>query len=157
MAKTIYTLIFLALQLLYAGQVISASPKKPQVWSELSAEEREILAPLESHWGDMTTSRKNKWLGIAKKYKSLRPTEQENVKLRMVEWASLSPKDRESARNRFKDLEKMPPEKKVRLADKWVEYQQLTESEREELRSAARNSRSKQQKPPASTPLTSKN
>jgi hypothetical protein len=144
MAKTLITLVIIALGFISADQSIAAAPKKQQSWLELSIEERQILAPLESHWAEMTTSRRNKWVGIARKYKTLRPTEQENVKARMAEWAALTPTDRQSARNRFKDLEKMPPDKKVRLTDKWVEYQQLTESEREELRANARNSRAVQ-------------
>ena len=149
MAKTLFAIILLTLNLVNADQSFAAAPKKPLTWSELSAEEREVLAPLESHWTDMTTSRKNKWVGIARKYKTLRPAEQENVKARMAEWASLTPTDRQSARNRFKNIEKMPPDKKVKLTDKWVEYQQLTESEREELRAAARSGQGKQQKAPS--------
>jgi len=146
MVKTLVTIIFLfALGSIDVEQAIAAAPKKSLTWSELSAEEKEVLSPLESHWMDMTTARKTKWIAIARKYKSLRPAEQENVKSRMAEWTALSPTDRQSARNRFKDLEKMPPDKKVKLADKWVEYQQLTESEREELRASAK----KQKKAPS--------
>jgi hypothetical protein len=108
-------------------------PKKPPTWAELTSEQRQTLAPLESDWGNLEPARKRKWLGIAKRYPKMKPDEQVRVQRRMQAWANLSPKERQAARDRYKKIEKLPPDKKRSLKRKWEEYNRLPEQERRKL------------------------
>ena len=51
------------------GQITLKSP----AWNELAERDRQVLAPLQSDWGNMDAQRKQKWLGLAKRYPTLRP------------------------------------------------------------------------------------
>ena len=136
MAKALFALILCLCAALTSVPAYSAStPKKSLTWSELNLHQRTILAPLSNDWDALDAPRKKKWIGIAKRYPSMSPSEQEKVPRRMQDWAKLSPEQRRTAREGFKSLSKLPPEKKQSLRDKWEEYQQLPEEEREKLRS----------------------
>lgn len=139
MAKTFIAIILFLVAATSINNTQAAAPKKQLSWAELSVEQQQLLEPLSSGWDDLDASRKRKWLGIAKRYPTMKPSEQENVRKRMQDWASLTPQQRQAARDRFRKLEKLPPEKKQSLTDKWEEYQQLPESERERLRALERN------------------
>ncbi len=70
--------LILALALLgpaYAVGPILGAPK----WAELSAQERQVLAPLAQEWDAMEDQRKGKWLGVAKRFPTTTPEEQECV------------------------------------------------------------------------------
>ena len=51
------------------GQIALKSP----AWKDLSGQDRQVLAPLASDWDHLDAARKQKWLGIAKRYPTLRP------------------------------------------------------------------------------------
>lgn len=136
MAKALFTLIICLCATLSPLSVHSAStPKKSLTWSDLTQDQRAVLAPLSNDWDALDSPRKKKWIGIAKRYPSMTAAEQEKVQRRMQDWAKLSPEQRRTAREGFKNIAKLPPEKKQSLRDKWEEYQQLPEEEREKLRS----------------------
>ncbi|MCL4728680.1 MAG: DUF3106 domain-containing protein, partial [Candidatus Kuenenia stuttgartiensis] len=46
---------------------------RAQNWSQLSAEEQRILAPLKDDWPNIEQARREKWVGIARRYESLSP------------------------------------------------------------------------------------
>jgi len=120
----------------------ASPPKKPPAWAELTSEQRQTLAPLESDWDNLEPVRRRKWLGIAKRYPKMKPDQQMRVQRRMQAWANLSPKERQAARDRYKKIETLPPDKKRSLKRKWEEYNRLPEQERRKLSGA-------QSKPPA--------
>jgi len=109
------------------------SLKQPE-WMELSAQQREILAPLSIEWDQFASYRRKKWLGVARRYPSLSPTEQRRLQRRMQAWVKLTPEQREQARARFKTLEKAPPEQRQTIKQKWQEYEELPEAEKERLK-----------------------
>ena len=45
-------------------------------WSQLTTQQKIILAPLANEWEGMENVRKKKWLGIADRYPSMKPDEQ---------------------------------------------------------------------------------
>lgn len=134
MAKALFAIALCIFAGLIPLAVHAAAPKKQLVWSELSAEQQQILSPLSADWDNIEAAPKRKWLGIAKRYPAMKPAEQANVQQRMQDWAQLTPQQRQAARERYKKLEKLPPEKKSSLPEKWEQYQQLSESERQQLR-----------------------
>lgn len=132
-------LLGLALSFFFAFSVAAATtgPKQPN-WAQMSPEDRQILAPLESRWDGFTAQRKKMWLGIAKSYPTMPPEEQAKVQRRLESWVKLSQAERRTVREGYKDLQKLPPEKKQTLKQQWDEYNKLPEEERRRLSSSAK-------------------
>jgi hypothetical protein len=97
------------------------APARPS-WAELTAEQQKILAPLKADWESIETERRRKWIGIAKRYPTMKVQEQERVQRRMQTWAKLTPEQRRQARENYK---------RGNLREQWAEYQALPERERE--------------------------
>jgi hypothetical protein len=133
-----------------AGPVILRSP----AWSELSPTDRQVLAPLAPDWDHWDAQRKQKWLGIARRYSTMSPTEQQRVQQQMGAWAQLTPAQRQAAREQYKTLKQLPPEQREEVRQKWQEYQQLPPEKRSEL--AARTAPPGQAAKPATTPATAR-
>jgi len=139
MARARFGLIFavalwLASPLGHAG---IALPLAQPSWSELTPEQKHILAPLSAEWDKMEGFRRKKWLGIAQRYQTLTPDEQGRMQRRMTDWAKLTPEERKRARDKYKALQKDTPEKKEAVKLKWQEYKELPESERSRLKAEA--------------------
>jgi hypothetical protein len=115
-----------------------AVPPQPD-WKDLTAAQKTILAPLHEDWNNMERFRSKNWLEIAAKYPKLSETEQARVQDRMQAWASLTPAQRQAARDRFRELAKQTnPEERAELAQKWADYQSLPENIRARLEEEAR-------------------
>ena len=104
-------------------------------WVRLNSEQKQILAPLSQDWNGMELARKNKWLTIAKRYPSLSSIEQQRIQSQMREWASLTADQRIKAREKYKNIKQLPPEKHHEIKHKWREYEQ----QREDQKKAATN------------------
>jgi hypothetical protein len=64
-AAAVVLLLVLALTLPVASaQITMGSPS----WSQLTPQERQVLAPLASEWENLDAQRKQKWRGIAERY-----------------------------------------------------------------------------------------
>ena len=131
--------VLLVLALCAACSVAAQQPaaKKKQAkpaWAELTAEQQHVLAPLKADWDALEPERRRKWLGIAKRYPTMKPEAQARVQRRMQAWAKLTPEQRRQARENYKRLAKMPREDhKKDLREKWAEYQALPPHERQSL------------------------
>ena len=104
-------------------------------WLSLTKVEQTALAPLTRHWESLSEGQKRKWLAVAKTYPSLAQPEQEKLHGRMVEWAALSPKDREVARLNFAQTKTVA---KSDRAANWEAYQALSPDERKKLAADAK-------------------
>lgn len=112
-------------------------PLSQPSWSELTAEQKRVLAPLSSEWDSMEGFRRKKWLGIAQRYQSMAPGEQARMQRRMTDWAKLTPDERKRARDKYRSLQKASAEKKEAVKLKWQEYKELPESEKTRLKTEA--------------------
>ena len=110
---------------------------------ELTAQQQKILAPLATDWNTLEKPRRDKWLGIAKRYPLMTLEEQQRVQDRMREWVALTPDQRRAARERYLNLRNSPAEQREGLKQKWDEYESLPTEEKKRL--AAKN---QQAKPP---------
>lgn len=111
---------------LAVGTAHAAGPTKKGVsWAELTVEQQQILAPLKSEWESLSRGRRANWIGIAKRYPTMKPQEQERVVRRMQTWAKLTPEQRRAAREQYRSIGKLPPEKRQDLKQQWAEYQAL--------------------------------
>ncbi|MCE2679088.1 MAG: DUF3106 domain-containing protein [Burkholderiales bacterium] len=114
-------------------------------FSSLSANQKTVLAPLEPFWEEMAEVRRKKWMEIANRFPSMPEEEQGRVKVRMQEWASLSPAQRKLVRENFVDSQKVSKSQKQ---TQWEEYQKLSD---EEKRTLLENLPKKQVKTPENT------
>lgn len=142
MAKKLRFAIIAGLFVAFAGRAevpgpsVIATPPQPQ-WSELTVEQKVILAPLSDDWDAMEYYRQKKWLGITRRFASLTPAEQRRIQEQMQAWGKLTPEQRNVARENFKTASKLPAEKKEELRQKWEEYSSLPQEERERLNAQA--------------------
>lgn len=120
----------------------TASPTLPApaltvggTWSSLTKEQQVALDPLSKHWSELSEGQKRKWLAFAKTYPKLGATDQEKLHSRMLEWAALSPKDREQARLNFAQTKSVG---KADRAANWEAYQALSPEERKKLAEGAK-------------------
>ncbi len=133
-----------------SGVRVAVAPQPD--WKALTADQKAILAPLEEDWNNMERFRRKKWLEIAARYPNLSEAEQARVRERMQAWANLTPAQRQAARERYKELSKNTnAEEREALAKKWVDYQNLPESVRQQLEQDARD-QEKAEKRAARTP-----
>lgn len=114
------------LALMFCCTSLAASPaKKNPSWSDLTPEHQQTLKPLEGEWNTLDAQRRGKWLGIAKRYPTMTPTEQKRVQDRMADWVKLTPDQRRDAREQYRKIGKLPPAKREVVSQQWEEYQQL--------------------------------
>lgn len=130
-----------------------ATPPQP-IWSELTVQQKIILAPLGSDWDSLPFFRQKKWLGIATRFPTMTPEEQRRIQAQMQAWGKLTPEQRQVARENFKTAKQLPAEKKQELKLKWEEYSNLPDDIKEKLkRQAERDSVSKAGRPTPASPL----
>ena len=111
--------------LLFSCAALAAPPTKNPSWTDLTPEQQQTLQPLAAEWGALDAARRNKWIGIAKRYPSMGAAEQQRVQARMAEWVKLTPDQRRSAREQYRKIGKLPAGKREVVSQQWAEYQQL--------------------------------
>jgi hypothetical protein len=89
-----------------------------------------VLAPLEEDWPSLTITRQKKWVEVANRYPSMSDTDKSTLQSRMSEWAGLSTKQRQRARDNYLRILNISPEKK---AAAWESYQQLSAEDKKLL------------------------
>lgn len=104
-------------------------------WTQLTAEQRQVLNPLASEWDTLRPWQREKMLDIARDYPKMNSKKQALVQKRLSNWSRMTPYERENARKRHQQFQSLPEEKKNELRKKWQEYQKLPEAERARLRS----------------------
>lgn len=107
----------------------------PTEWHELSAEQKQILQPLATHWSRMDETGRDKWVNVANRYKALSPAEQNRIRERMSQWAKLPAQERGEARLRFQQTRQLSPDQRQ---EKWAAYQALSAEDRQDLTRQAR-------------------
>jgi hypothetical protein len=114
-------------------------------WKELTAAQRDALAPLAKEWDTFDRSRKLKWLDVANKYPQLSPEGQKRLHERMVEFVKLTPEQRRTARSNFQRAYELPMEQRQTLVQ---QYQELPPEKKQELANKA----TKKTEPPRRRP-----
>jgi hypothetical protein len=130
---------------LTAAAAVAQGPHPPPVaavpireegvrWHTLSPAQREALGPLERDWPTIDAPRKQKWLELAARFKTLPPEERARINARMTEWARLTPAERGQARLRFEEARQVPATDR---SARWQEYQALPPEQRAEFAARA--------------------
>lgn len=107
-----------------------STPSSIEHWNALTAPQKEALAPLSAVWTNISPVKKQKWLDISKGFALLSAEGKETLHLRMKEWVSLSPKQREQARINFVQTKKLTTDDKQ---TQWQAYQALSAEEKQKL------------------------
>lgn len=126
MAKALLAIVlFLGLLGAASAAVLPAQPKpaKPD-WSELKPAQQQVLAPLQEHWTELDTVRRQKWVKVADGYPKLKPEQQQRLQERMRDWAKLTTEQRRAAREKYLAMRKLPPAKREEVKLQWKQYQQ---------------------------------
>lgn len=116
------------------GKNAAAKPPEKIKWKDLSPAQQQALEPLAGEWDQMEAIRKQKWLGIVKRYASMKPDEQMRVQERMREWVRMTPEERRQVRQNFARAQKLDPSQK---STSWESYQQLSDEQKKELAAKA--------------------
>jgi len=120
-----------------ATEPLTAAPAGPEAgprWNTLSPAQKTALNPLADAWPTLSSGHKTKWLTLVQKFPEMSDADKSRLNSRMVDWAALSPKDRELARLNFATTKKLSSD--ARMAN-WEAYQALPESKKQELLNAA--------------------
>ena len=105
-----------------------------KTWSQLSGDERKVLAPLGSEWDTLRPWQREKMLDIAKDYPNMDAQKQQLVQKRLNSWSRMTPYERENARKRYQQFHSLSDDKKAEVRKKWSEHKKLPEAEREKRR-----------------------
>jgi len=108
-----------AAAVLTASKAGAAHTTNHPTWRELSAEQREALAPLAGDWEKLDANRKRKWLEIAAKYPNMSPEGKQRLHERMPQLARLTPEQRETARDNFRKAYSLPSDRRQALTQKY--------------------------------------
>jgi hypothetical protein len=126
MVKALASLAFLLCFVLPAA-AFAAEAARP-AWSELTATQRKLLAPLEAQWPQISTQQKKRWIALANRFPKLSPAEQKRVQERMQDWSQLTPQQRDAARARYRALSKLTPEQRRVIIRQWTESQEAQQA-----------------------------
>lgn len=113
-----------------------ATPPQPK-WSELTVQQKIILAPLADDWDSFEYFRQKQWIGITARFSNMSSAEQSRIQKQMQEWGKLTPAQRQKARENFLSTAQLPSEKKRELKQKWEEYSNLPPEEKEKFKQQA--------------------
>ena len=108
-----------------AAKPVIAEPPEPKAltWQQLTPQQKQLLAELAPQWDQQPDRLRNNLVKVANKYPNMKPDEQLRVRHRITRWASLTPEQRQVARERYKQIKKQPPEKQKEVKKKWEKYQ----------------------------------
>lgn len=121
--KTLLLLAFFALPAHAAGKASTKPEPTAPSWQQLSPQQKQVLGELESQWAQQPDRLRNNLVKVANKYPKMKPEEQARVRRRITRWASLTPEQRQAARERYKQIKKQPTEKQKEVKKKWERYQ----------------------------------
>jgi hypothetical protein len=113
-----------------SGASARATAEQGPSWSSLSPAQREALKPLERDWASLDASRKRKWLEVADRYSTMPAKDQARLQDRMVEWAKLTPAERNQARLQYNQAKQVPAQDRQAS---WEAYQALPEEKKRAL------------------------
>ena len=112
----------------------AANTSSGPTWQQLTAEQKQALAPLRGIWHELPLERKRKWMVMANNFGQMSADEQSKLQNRMKGWAALPREDRIEARQNFLATQNLPAEVKTQH---WQTYQQLSPEEKKKLAAQA--------------------
>lgn len=90
-------------------------------WQQLTPAQQAILSPVQVKWPAMSTTQRQRLLGVAAKYPTLRPDAQQRFQKRLIVWSSLTQAQRDLARKNYLKLKHLPPNKRRQIKQKLLQ------------------------------------
>lgn len=114
-----------------------ASPTQQPRWHLLSEVQRNLLAPFEEQWAELSTREKQALANMAQRFPEVSADDQERSLKRLAEWAELTPEDRRLARYNYRWMQQLD---RTEVLAAWEQYQSLTPEQRAVLAAVGRTS-----------------
>lgn len=127
--------LLLCLFVSLAGVGWAAAAEPASAWTQLSAVQKQVLAPLEREWASIDAPHRAKWLEVAMRFPSLSTDERTRLQTRMADWARMTPLERSRARLQFQETRQLPLDERQA---QWQAYQALSEDQRKALSQRAK-------------------
>ena len=142
-ALALLGVVTLAVAIAGLARAADAPPvDREPTWRSLTAQQQQVLAPLQRDWSTIDADRKHKWIEVARRFPALPAAERQRIQERMAEWARMTPAERGRARLQFQQSRQIPAEDRQA---RWEAYKALPDEERKELARRAKPA----SKPPA--------
>lgn len=90
-------------------------------WAELSAGEREALAPIAATWDKLPVPQQDKLLKVAQAYHGLDAHHQRLLQTRLRLWTQMTPEERTRARENYRKLSQLPENKQSEIKRRWYD------------------------------------
>jgi hypothetical protein len=100
-------------------------------WDSLTFDQQTALAPLSDQWTQLSPDQQQNWLAVSRRYRHMSTDDQQLLQAHMIEWAALTPRERNLARFDFNTINSSLSAKERRA--KWEEYRALPEAEKRRL------------------------
>jgi hypothetical protein len=115
----------------------SLLPLVQPLWSDLTAAQQSVLQPFEPQWNSLPLAEKRAWVALADRFPRMAPDAQRRVERRIVQWAELTPAQRELARANYRLAKELPKDERVA---EWQNYRSMTPEQRAVLGAAGTTS-----------------
>lgn len=111
------------------------NPSEPAlIWNNLSAAQRQILAPLRAQWYRLPSARQHQLADHATRWATLPPAHQQLIRERLAHWANMTPAERRQLRANARAFRNLPPAERAKVNAAFRRFQQLSPAERRALR-----------------------
>ncbi len=123
------------------GSAAEHRAPKPQGlrWRDLSAEQRELLSDVESHWDRLPRVRQDALAHAAQRWLSLPEQERAQARQRLEHWKSLDADQRRELRRRYHEFKELPAGEQERIRQNFDRFQHLSPEQRREMRDRFRS------------------
>lgn len=103
------------------------------LYVDLSDAQRRVLAPFEPEWNTWPAAEKTTWINLANRYPRMSEAERDRARVRVQDWARLTPEQRRVVRANYRLARELPRESRVQ---QWQRYESLTSEQKGQLREA---------------------
>ena len=102
-------------------------------WSQLSVDQRNMLAPLQSQWDQLPPRRQQRLAQRAQGWAQLPPARRQMIGERLQHWAQMSPQQRQAAARGAHAFQNLSDADRQRLMDTYRRFQALPPQQRRTL------------------------
>jgi len=138
-----------------AAQTAQAPNRHAPEWLALHSTQKKWLKPLANVWHELPSADRYAWMQLASQLPKMPLAAQEQAQDRMKQWSTLTPHQRQAARENFRLAQKLNDSKlsEGQLQALWERYRELTPEQRAVLRAAGQTASTAARHAGAATPL----
>jgi hypothetical protein len=111
--------------------------RRQPAFSDLSPEQKFVLAPFADQWADMPEAKRRQWISLADRFPKLSAEQQTRAQERIQEWAALTAEQRRLARSNYRLARQLGSDARTEHAQ---QYDTMTDEQKHVLRQAGNTS-----------------